>query len=233
MLILSAMRTGSTLLKALLGSAPDVSHLPEFDFQRLDRDSVRDQVRDLSVHPIVVLKRPAWLHEIRTYPRIPKLGPHRKIVLVRDAYETVTSIRRMVFRRWHSLFQGALDSILAEHYWCGVYRRLAAMHRRDPKRSVLVRYEKLLANPEDETRRLFDFVGSAQRQGVRTYDVPVDGAWQWGRDDGSERIRTREVLPPRRTRYDNERLLRTIRKSRRIARLRTQFGYGPLPEGAV
>ena len=57
--VASTMRSGSTLLKALLAEASDVSNLPEQNFQKFVSDAqAADKIAALDDNPIIVLKRP-------------------------------------------------------------------------------------------------------------------------------------------------------------------------------
>ena len=47
--------------------------------------------------PFAVLKRPAWYHEVFSYPRLPAVDSVKAIILVRDIYETIVSLRQMTF----------------------------------------------------------------------------------------------------------------------------------------
>ena len=73
------MRSGSTLLKALLAEAEDVSNLPEQNFQKFVGDAqAAETIARLDEHPIIVLKRPGWYNEVGNYPRCPKwMGSRR------------------------------------------------------------------------------------------------------------------------------------------------------------
>ncbi len=226
-LILSTMRSGSTLLKALMASADDVSDLPETNFQSFGPDD-RARVGALSDRPIVLMKRPAWFHEIRRYPILPKLPNVRSLVLVRDVYETVRSLRIMMFRKAAPAFEGLCNRFLAETYWAGVTERLVDLAEHGGASFRLVRYEDLTRNPVAETAALFRFIGSEQKEGIASYK-PSEHPWRWGRDDGGEVIRSLEVRPPRPTDYANSHLLNVISRSPRIASLRSRLGYGPLP----
>ena len=228
-LILSTMRAGSTLLKSLLGSATDVSNLPEVNFQRYRRPDGYQRMSELSEEPILVLKHPAWVYEVRTYPRLPPYPRLKKIVLTRDVYDTVSSIRRMLFGRTARFLQYFGNRLWAEKYWCAVYENLLSLDIENSTHTTWVRYEDLLLNPVQETERLFQFIGSQQKEGISSYRKPEKHTWKWGQDDGSERIRTLEVQPPRSGTYDNHKLLRVIENSPRISALRSRLGYGPLP----
>jgi len=234
-LILSTMRAGSTLLKSLLGSASDVSNIPEVNFQKYKYPGAYRQMAALSEEPIVVLKHPAWVYEVRSYPRLPPYPCVKKIVLTRDVYDTVSSIRRMLFGRYAQLLQRFANRLWAERYWCRVHENMLSLDIEHSSYTTWVRYEDILLNPVNETERLFNFIGSEQKEGIASYNQPEKHTWKWGQDDGSERIRTLQVQPPRPGSYDNISLLRTIEHSPRICALRERLGYGtlPPPEGSI
>ncbi|AKJ63345.1 sulfotransferase family protein [Kiritimatiella glycovorans] len=231
--VLSTMRSGSTLLKALLATAPDVSDLPEVDFQRFRHRRHLADIRDMSGAPVVVLKRPAWFHEVLSYPKLPRFEGVRKIVLFRDAYETVRSLRKMIFHRLSGWTEPFFNSLLAEHYWCRVTENLLNVQENDPEATIPVRYEDLVVQPEEVTRRLFSFIGSAREEGVNSYNPPTHHKWSWGKDDGGTKIRSLQVQPPPPTDYANRHLASVIRESERIARLRERLGYKPLPDPGI
>jgi len=91
--IISTMRSGSTLLKSLLANAPDTSHLAEVDFQKYDHTNSW-KLKTLSNANILILKKPAPFDQ-QNYPLIPPVKKQKKIILVRDVYETVESIKTM------------------------------------------------------------------------------------------------------------------------------------------
>lgn len=193
------MRSGSTLLKALLGSAPDVAHLPEVNFQKvLPSAKLREEMESEYPEGILLLKRPAWFNETRSYPRIDENHPVRRIILLRDVYETVRSVGRMIGGKRFDRFPGLWGHrLLAKHYWAPVTRNLLRQARTHSNESILIFYESLLTDPENETLRILKFIGSTQEKGFRSYTSPENAKWKWGSDDGSPRIRTREVQPPR------------------------------------
>jgi len=227
--LLSTMRSGSTLLKALLATAPDISDLPETDFQRPAGPHGTAAWANLAPEPILVLKRPAWFHEIGRYPRLPAVPGLKRIVLVRDAYANLASLRRMIFRHLPFLVRTGLGNRwLGERYWAGVNARLLDLAGADPAATRLVRYENLLADPVAVTADLFSFLGSAQTEGVDTYLPPRDYAWRRGRDDGGEVIKSLRVQA-RSPRCDDAKLLASIRNSAAMMRLRRELGYPGLP----
>lgn len=99
---LSAMRSGSTLLKALLGQAPDIAHLPEYNFQRHHRDPLRwyHHAARQSHKPILLFKQPAPVRECTLYPLLPNPAalPRARffyLILVRDPAATIASLLKM------------------------------------------------------------------------------------------------------------------------------------------
>lgn len=201
--IASTMRSGSTLLKALLASAPDVSELPEVNFQRWSTPEFLKEVdqvpslAQLAPERILVLKRPAWYHEGKQYPRLPTILGAKAILLVREPYDTVQSLRKMVFGFAEHLVRPAVDRWLLKNYWEPVTRKLLEMAAKPEERFFLVSYEALVAQPVSITRQLFEFIGSEQKSGLDTYHPPRGRRWRWGTDDNSEKIRSLQVKPPR------------------------------------
>ena len=229
-LLLSTMRSGSTLLKALLATAPDISDLPETNFQRFRHPHTHRRLYALAPEPILLLKRPAWFNELNRYPQLPELPDLRRIVLIRDAYANVLSIRRMLFRKAPLLQRLDLGNrFLVENYWSRITTRLSRLAAADPAGTVLVRYEDVVADPTKQTARLFAFLGSEQTEGTATYEAPADYDWRWGRDDGSEHIKSLTVRRTRQITYADQNLLRAIKRSGAAMALRRQLGYPELP----
>lgn len=227
--VLSTMRSGSTLLKALLASAPDVSDLPETNFQAFVDPAQHNRLYRLSDEPILVLKRPGWFNEIDRYPRLPIGLNLRKIVLVRDVYENVLSVRKMAFRHVPFLIKtGIGNRFFCKRYWHDTNARLRQITEADPKTTLQLRYEDLLADPITHTARLFAFIGSIQTQGIDTYDHPSTYQWGWGRDDGGDRIKSMQVQSPRPQAYTNRKLFDAIKSSPEVLKLRSQLGYADL-----
>lgn len=224
------MRSGSTLLKALLAQAPDVSDLPETDFQKYAHDGGNSELEALSPEPILVLKRPGWFNEIGKYPRLPVHPRLKRIALVRDAYAFGLSARKMAFRHLPFLQRSGIGNrFLIERYWGGVNRRLLELSQEDPAATLLVRYEDVLADPIGQTKALFEFLGSNQTAGIETYERPKSYSWQWGKDDGGAVIKSLRVQPPRPIDYADQKLLAAIKNSEPTLKLRRELGYPDLP----
>lgn len=218
--VLSPMRSGSTLLKALLAVPDDVSDLPETNFQRFPTDTDPRLLR-LAPEPILVLKRPCWFTEIGVYPKIPS-GPNvKRIVLARDCYEVVSSVKRMALRSFHPFIGWMFDDYLINHYWAGVYDRLTQM---SGPNTHIVRYEDLVDDPIKHTAELFAFIGSAHKEGIDGYNQPGAYSWKWGQDDGSDRIKSLKVCSRKKPRVDL-RLLKRIQNSPRVAEIQARLNY--------
>jgi len=224
--IASTMRSGSTLLKALLQEAPDVSQLSEINFQKFSGDSSRHAAMwKLDPRPVLLLKRPAWYHEAKSYPRLPEVDGLRVIGLVRDCYETVQSLRKMSFSKAETLAGPLFDRWLAAGYWANVTGRLADLSERMPEQVRLVRYEDLVQRPVEVTAALFQFVGSERRTGTATYSQPESYRWRWGTDDNSPNIRSLTVQPPKQQPQTNRRLVSIIESDPEVIELRRRLGY--------
>ncbi len=216
----STMRSGSTLLKALLAEAEDVSNLPEINFQRYaNLAGARTKIERLDSRRIVLLKRPAWYTETRSYPRLPQVNQLKVILLVRDVYDTVESCRRMTFGFARHYVPRSVDTVLALKYWCRITTRLLDLHEDSQYDTCLIRYEDLIATPLDHTKSLFEFIGSQRSSGVESYRPPVKFRWRWGRDDGSSNIRSLTVQRPHKRPRTNLRLLRLVEQSTKIQEL--------------
>lgn len=168
-------------MKALLGQAEDVSHLPEYDFSMLNsfsRNRAYYIVGKAAPEKHLILKKPRWFTE-KHYPSPPPLDC-QVIVLYRDVQGVVNSL----MKRWPDLTQAdAID------YWCETYTDILKNLRSFPSDNVhYTHYQDLLDNPVQTTARIFKFIGSKQSTGVSEYSFPDSGKWEWGKDDGSGNI---------------------------------------------
>lgn len=219
------MRSGSTLLKALLGESPEVSHLGEADFQRFQGEDAERQIFELAPEPVVLLKRPAWFNEIGRYPRFPNTPAFRCVILIRDVVPTVHSLQKMTFRKLGNTLGPIYAPWMAKRYWAGITERLLTLHRERPETTCLIRYEDLTDRPIEETKRLFAFMGLPEQPGVDSYSTPEGQAWRWGSDDGGEVIKTMRVQPARTPKPARPRLAKVVENDERIVRLRSELGY--------
>jgi len=227
--LLSTMRAGSTLLKALLAEADDVSHLPEINFQRFrERNRAWQQIVALHPNRIILLKHPAWYHEVVSYPRLPAVVSLKAIILVRDAYATIVSLRQMTFGKVAGFMAPLVNGYMVQ-YWARVTERLVKLYDGLGDSASIVRYEDLVMAPRQTTRALFNFIESRQTIGVDSYREPESFQWQWGRDDGGPKIRSLRIQPPQPPRYEDRTLLRAILRSKRAQRIRERLTYPALP----
>jgi hypothetical protein len=220
--LISTMRSGSTLLKSLLASAPDVSHLPEINFQKYNRWNAW-KLKALSPQPIIVLKKPAAFKDA-DYPQFPTQKSAKKVILIRDAYETVLSLKKMIQQAYPDLDAHWDYSRLLNEYWYPVSQTLLHYAGKSGEDSILIRYEDLLKEPIETTAKLYRFIGSKQVDGLDTYQPPATYNWAWGNDDGGQKIKSHKVqnTPVKR---DNETLVRLIESSPDITKLRQQLAY--------
>jgi len=190
-LIVSPMRSGSTLLKALLAEAEDVSNLPEVDtwrYKRCNRYAAYHHVHRLAREPIVVLKRPGkpWI------PFPPSFLHMKVIVLCRDLASVASSVERMTASA-REVFARPWTREDSVEYWCEVYEDILRNERLWEHDVRLLRYEDLVADPKATTADLFAFLGSRRREGVDSYQRPREYDWRWGSDDGGDKIRSLAV----------------------------------------
>jgi len=212
------MRTGSTLLKALLAEAPDVSKLPEIvftDIFKKNRHSTYFDVYRLSGKRIIVLKEPIWF-SFQDYI-CPPLKNIKVIILIRNPIDVTKSLEIRWKRKEYREF---VD------YWCRTYESILDNKYLMEHDRFFVKYEDLVENPETITKNLFSFIGSLQSEGVSTYNFPKDHQWKFGEDDGGEHIKSLKVqrISYKLTEEDRE-LFEIINDSKRVSYLRDRFGY--------
>lgn len=222
--ILSSMRAGSTLLKALIAEAPEASHLQETDFRKFysEKHGFDDRIYQLSKKRILVMKLPYAFHDMAKVRPCPKGRNVKIIVLVRDVYGVVESIekRKAEMESSHMTKSDLVD------YWCESYESILKSLDSVNANLLFIRYEDLTANPKEITKKIFQFIGSKKKDGVENYRAPKDFEWRWGFDDGGENIKKLTVTKSFvKAEEDDKELLRIIEHSPRVRSLRKKFGY--------
>ena len=221
---LSVMRSGSTLLKALMAAAPDISSLPETNFQKFQSNSAEEEVSSLSEERIIVLKRPAWFNEINSYPRLPNVANHKHVILARDVHTTTASLRKMAFRKAEPLIPKRVDNWLANSYWANVYLNLHERFPDDGFSNFWIRYEDLVESPVEWTGKLFRFLGSERSEGTDSYPPPSAYDWKWGTDDGGDKIKSLKVQATRIPQSSLE-ILERVKNLSHVKLAREKLGY--------
>lgn len=186
--VLSSMRAGSTLFKSLIGEAEDVSLLDEFNFltyEPKDKYLFYGLVCSLADEKIILLKKPYNNNrdKLGNYGRA--IYPDtKKIVLYRDPYATLCSLKALQQKRYNRSFTE--NEGLA--YWCDTYEGILRNTRDDDVQ--FVSYEELTTKPVAITAAIFSFIGSSHKEGVSNYS-PY--GWVAGRDDISDNLKTLTV----------------------------------------
>lgn len=185
-LIISMPRSGSTLLKALLGKPQKTSHFPEIDFQKYEDI---EEIKKISEKEVIVLKKPAWVKEINSYPKIRFEGA-KKIILFREPLETISSMKKMALGKTFYFIGLPANKWILKKYWHKVYRNILERFKEDDD-AIFVKYERLVENPKKVTKKIFNFLGMNE-EGIESYGPPKEG-WKWGQDDGSKNIKNLKV----------------------------------------
>jgi len=193
--VIGSPRSGTTLLRLILDSHPRISCGEETHFLRdlesvvgrhwdlvatygLDRDwwirRLRDLYADFQAEVLARSGKVRWAEKDPTYtlhlPFIAELFPDALYVhLLRDGHDVVASFRD----RWG--YRSAARAARSEWArYVGAARAFGA--RTDHSRFLELRYEHLVADPESETRRLFDFLGESWQPALLDFDPAVHTA---------------------------------------------------------
>ena len=221
---LSTMRSGSTLLKALMAAAPDISSLPETDFQKFQSPDAASKIAALCDERIVVLKRPAWFNETKSYPKLPNASEVKQVILARDVHTSTASLRKMAFRKVEPIIPQFVDNWLANGYWAAVYANLFARFPDNGSTNFWIRYEDLVQDPVQWTCKLFQFLGSDRTEGIDSYPPPSGYDWKWGSDDGGDKIKSLKVQAPKIPQSSLD-ILERVKDLPRVSEVRAQIGY--------
>jgi len=219
--MVSAQRSGSTLIKALLAVAPDVSHLSEVPFHRYGRFNCW-QLKSLADEPILVFKKPSWPGE-KDYPSIPPVGDHRIILLIRHPYETLVSTGKMLEKLESDFWSRWSYKTMLYDYWLPTYEGMIAKGLPNLPNATTIRYEDLTARPKQETKRLFKFIQSSRIDGTDTYEKLSKG-WAYMQDDGSPLIKSLKVQNRIKQRKNHD-LLHMINAEPRVKAVLDRLGY--------
>lgn len=188
--LLSSMRSGSTLLKALLAEADNISNLPEIYFYKYVSSSlffnlIKDNNIDNS--EILLLKHPSQYHDYKSYPILPNVNG-KIIILYRNPVDSIVSLHKMNVAVGIEKSQEELIK-----YWYKTYFNLYKIYKNRDYNCFLVSYEDLVQKPEFITRKIFEFIGINDVLGVKGYSKPKNYSWEWGSDDGGETIDSLKV----------------------------------------
>jgi hypothetical protein len=182
-------------------------------------DYLKDKIR--YKERIIVLKRPAKYAEANMYPILPKISNVKLIILIRDPYHTVSSIKSMQLELSGNLLN---DEQLINDYWIPIYNGIINRQLINNQNSLSVRYEDLIDNAHTVTKTIFHFIGSKQGEGVSTYNEPERYKWSWGSDDGGDTIKSLKVQKNIKKK-DDKALLEVIESSIEIKKIKSYFGY--------
>ncbi len=213
--IFSAARSGSTLLRAIMGSHSRLYAPPELplehlrvraetrwiqasmealkltadDLDRMLWDRVLADALERSGKPTIVAKTPA---NVLIWRKIANCWPDaRYIFLLRHPMAAVTSLHASWTPGWFPGESGSLDETIS--------KALKYLTKVDEARRELpgltVRYEDLTADPERETRQVCAFLGVPFEPAMLDYGQFAHNKFAPGLGDASVKIRSGRVQP--------------------------------------
>src|SRR6266702_1263122 len=214
--ILSAARSGSTLLRAILGSHSQLYAPPELPLKHLgvradtkwieaSLDGLELTIEDLehmlwdrvladalqrSGKPRIVVKTPS---NVLVWERIAACWPDAKhVFLLRHPAAAVASLHSSFDPAWRPEEAGSMEESVA--------RGLRYMNVVEEARSALggctVRYEELTASPERVVRELCEFLGLPFQPAMLEYGDFGHAGFTPGLGDSSLNIRSGRIQPP-------------------------------------
>lgn len=208
--LVSSIRSGSTLVKALLAEGGNVSHTPEINYPLeygKPESEVRESLGKLSTKEIIVCK---WTHEDGW--KIP-LENEKVIFLFRNVHSTLRSIYNVYEYRVDAtsttprlnanpedkkppMGLSAMDlANWCTKKWANTYKELIKGIDCKKNSVAFLSFDYLLAYPLIATTKLFSFIESENKEGVCSYSMPENGyVWEWGVDDGGSKIKQMSVL---------------------------------------
>lgn len=214
--IFSAPRSGSTLLRAILGSHSGLYAPPELPLAQLkvradtqwikaSMDGLQLSVEDLehmlwdrvlaeslqrSGKPRLVVKTPS---NVLIWDRIAACWPDAKFVyLLRHPAAVVASLQASFNPEWHPGKDGSVDESVAK-----VVRYMTALERaREAREGFTVRYEELTSSPDTVVRGLCEFLGVTFEPAMLDYGRFEHDGFTAGLGDSSLNIRSGRIQPP-------------------------------------
>ena len=214
--IFSAPRSGSTLLRAILGSHSELFAPPELPLKQLEvraetkwiqasMDGLELTIEDLehmlwdrllaetlqrSGKPALVVKTPS---NVLIWERIAACWPDARFVcLLRHPASVVASLHSSFNPAWHPGQEGSVDEAVAK-----VIRYTTAVEEaRQSRGGFTVRYEELTASPETVVRDLCGFLGVPFEPAMLDYGRFDHAGFTAGLGDTSLNIRSGRIQPP-------------------------------------
>jgi Sulfotransferase family len=214
--IFSAPRSGSTLLRAILGSHSGLYAPPELPLKQLEVradtqwikasiDGLQLSVEDLehmlwdrvlaeslqrSGKPRLVVKTPS---NVLIWDRIAACWPDAKFVyLLRHPAAVVASLHASFNPEWHPGKDGSVDESVAK-----VVRYMTALEQaREARAGFIVRYEELTSSPDTVVRGLCEFLGLPFEPAMLDYGRFDHDGFTDGLGDSSLNIRSGRIQPP-------------------------------------
>lgn len=213
--VFSAPRSGSTLLRSVLGAHSQLYAPPELplgqlqvraelrwirtsmqelqltqdELQYLLWDRVLASVLARSGKPTIVVKTPS---NVLRWKRIAACWPDaRYIFLLRHPAATVASLHASWSPDWHPDESGSLEESISK----GLRYMTSVEEARSALPGITVRYEELTSEPAGTCRRLCEFAGLAFEPAMLDYDRGGGNRFRPGLGDASEKIRSGRIQP--------------------------------------
>jgi hypothetical protein len=214
--IFSAARSGSTLLRSVLGAHSRLYAPPELplghlevraetrwiqtslkafqltdhDLQRLLWDRVLADLLARSGKPTIVVKTPS---NVLIWQRIAECWPDARFVfLLRHPAAAVRSLHAAWNPEWHPGEEGKLAEAVAK----GLQYMTRVQEARTALPGVTIRYEELTAAPAATARRLCEYLGVKFEPAMLNYGRFADNRFAPGLGDASRKIRSGQIQPP-------------------------------------
>lgn len=212
--IIGSMRSGSTLLKALLSTREEISDLPEIPFN--------SALLLNNIKPIVVVKSPAYYFDCN-YPVLPSISS-MKLLIIRKPYDTIMSLQNMNTTVTPESVEVLNNETLLLDYWIMIYKNILKKIGLNATDTMVVRYEDLVRDSVFTTHNIFKFIKCSNTRGTNRYSAPTDYKWAWGKDDGGAIIKTLTVQNVKRMER-NLRLESLITANIEVRDILRQYGY--------